>query len=593
MHPCNQWTMKLGSVDQQSSVLASEVRHQIFNQSYVSAINSLYHPKSNSNCLELDGKCLSPAVQLRIIQQNKLSGLLILGIVRSDFYTYSYHTDFADSFCAKVLLRQILCFCVDKQIRREVSMNFTLGLVYARIAITAMFLAMACNSCLSAKESQQQPPSPNVLLIVSDDLNTDLGCYGNNIVKTPNIDRLAARGLRFEHAYCQGTVCNSSRASIFSGLRPLATNVLDNETPWPDRLPGSEYMPAYFQQLGYFTATLGKILDHKRVPEQPYWDHEVREWGKYPEEDQILKQGRFYPGSPGSMFWAQLNNFDEITPDGEIALKAAKLLESRKDSEKPFFIAVGFRRPHTPYAAPRKYFDLYSPEQIQVPEIPNGYRKTLPPGVTDLKPFVGGLEETKRAIAAYYACISFVDNQVGLLLQTMDEQDLWDNTVVVFISDHGYHTGHNGLWHKGWLFEQTTRTPMIFVTPHGSSGVCERVVEFVDIYPTFAELCGQLPPAALAGTSLVPLLNSPEQKWEKNAFSSTAVLDENNRQLFVGNSVRTSDYRYTEWDEGKQGEEFYSFADDPQGLMNRANDPTFTKQRQELREMLHSMCASP
>ncbi len=459
---------------------------------------------------------------------------------------------------------------------------------------TVIFLAITfiteVHSRSFAQDAGRIKSRPNVLIIVADDLNADLGCYGNQVVKTPHIDRLAARGVRFEHAYCQGTVCNSSRASIFSGLHPLTTNVLDNETSWPDRLVNCEYMPAYFQQSGYFTASLGKVLDHKRVPEQPYWDHEVKEWGKSPDEDQIYRQGRLYSDSPGSMFWAELKGTDETTPDGEIALKAVQLLHDRRNSDQAYFIAVGFRRPHTPYAVPRKYFDLYEPERIQIPEVPQGYSETLPPGVKDWKPFAGGPDETKHAIAAYYACISFVDEQVGRVLNVVDELDLWQDTVVMFISDHGYHTGHNGLWHKGWLFEQTTRTPMIVAAPHRPAGVCRRIVEFVDIYPTLAELCGLEPQAALAGESFVPLLEDPQAEWNRNALSSTAVLDEENRRLFLGKSVRNTAYRYTEWDGGNEGKELYSFADDSAGLRNRADDPSLATIRQKMREQLHAMC---
>jgi len=441
--------------------------------------------------------------------------------------------------------------------------------------------------------SSRQTRMPNVLLIVSDDLNTDLGCYGHPAVKTPNIDRLAARGMRFDHAYCQGPACNSSRASIFSGLRPLTTDVLDNESPWPSQLRNSAYMPAYFQQLGYFTATFGKILDHKRVPDQPYWDLEVREWGKYPEDDQILERGQFFPGSTGSMFWAKLKGPDEVTPDGEVARKAAKMLEDRAGKDGPFLAAVGFRRPHTPYAVPSKYFDLYPPEHLSLPEVPQGYAETIPPGAKEWKPFQGGRDDALRALAAYYACISYVDSQVGVLLETLDKLKLWDNTIIIFISDHGYHTGHNGRWHKGWLFEQTTLTPMIIAAPGRSPGSCQRVVELVDLYPTLAELCGQRPPAALEGASLVPLLKDPDSPWEKNALTTVGCLDADKRRAYVGHSVRTADYRYTEWDGGKQGIEFYALEDDPRGLRNLAHDSTYADTVSELQALLHSMCHSP
>jgi len=435
--------------------------------------------------------------------------------------------------------------------------------------------------------------SPNILLIVADDLNTDLGCYGHPVVKTPNIDRLATRAMRFDHAYCQGPACNASRASIFSGLRPLTTDVLDNETPWPSKLKNLEYMPAYFQQLGYYTATFGKNLDHKRVPNQPYWDLEVREWGKSPEDDQVVERGQLFPGSTGSMFWAKLKGPDAVTPDGEMARQAVEMLEDRAGSDTSFFAAVGFRRPHTPYAVPSEYFDLYSQEQLSLPHVPEGYENTIPPGARDLKPFRGGREEALRALAAYYACISYVDSQVGVLLDTVDRLKLWEDTVIIFISDHGYHTGHNGRWHKNWLFEQTTLTPMIIAAPGYSTGGCERVVELIDIYPTLAELCGQTPPAALEGTSLVPLLEDPNNSWEKHALTTVGCVDENDRRAYVGHSVRTADHRFTEWDGGKQGIELYDLRTDPQGLINLARDASYAGKVAELRSLLQTMCSSP
>ena len=458
------------------------------------------------------------------------------------------------------------------------------------LKLTSVFLIAA--SGFLAQAVGYSESRPNILLIVSDDLNTDLGCYGNQIVKTPNIDRLASRGVRFDNAYCQGTVCNSSRASIFSGLRPSTTDVLDNDTPWPKQLPNLQYMPAYFQQQGYFTATFGKILDHKRVPEQPYWDQEVKEWGKYPDEDQILQQGRLYPGSPGSVFWAKVKGPDAITPDGEMAVEAVKMLEQQAEQEQPFFAAVGFRRPHTPFAVPSKYFDLYSPDAMQLPVVPDGYRETLPSGITELKPFTGGKEEAKQALAAYYACISYVDSQVGVLLQAVDRLKLWDNTVVIFISDHGYHTGHNALWYKGWLFEQTTLTPTIVAAPGYASGACQRVVELLDLYPTLVDFAGQKPLAALPGTSLLPLLKNPQAPWHRNAVSSIGVLDADHRRIFVGHSIRTADFRYTQWDQGKQGVELYNLANDAQGLNNLVEDSRYADKRAKLQVLLHQALES-
>ncbi len=182
----------------------------------------------------------------------------------------------------------------------------------------------------------------NILFIISDDLNSDLGCYGHPLVQSPNIDRLAERGVRFDHAYCQAPVCNPTRASIFSGLLPQTVGVLDNYTPWPARPTSSQYMPDYFRSQGYFTGTIGKVLDHGRVPRQPFWDLEVPEWGKFPEDDQIGEKG---PIPTRFTYWASLTVADDVTGDGDVARKAVQTLEERAERPQPFFLAVGFRRP--------------------------------------------------------------------------------------------------------------------------------------------------------------------------------------------------------------------------------------------------------
>ena len=433
----------------------------------------------------------------------------------------------------------------------------------------------------------------NVLLIVIDDLNTALGCYGDTVASTPHIDRLAARSIRFERAYCQGPACNASRASIFSGMRPHRIGVLDNETPWPSRLQDSAYLPEFFQQRGYYTATFGKVLDHKRVPKQPYWDMEFREWGKNPPEEQILERGNLFPGSTGSMYWAKLKDQDEVTPDGEVARRAAQLLADRQGKNKPFLGAVGFRRPHTPFAAPKRYFDLYSPENLTLTFTPEGYEKTLPPGSILRKPFGGGLDDSLRALAAYYACVSYVDAQVGVLLEALDRSALWDDTIVIFLSDHGYHTGHQGRWHKGWLFEQTTRVPLIIAGPNVKAGVCRQIVELIDLFPTLVDLCGMQPSAVLEGKSLTPLLKDPDHRWDNLALTSVGYLDENERRTYVGHSLRTQDYRYTEWDAAAQGIEFYAFANDPQGENNLARDPAQADTIASLRLRLSEISGIP
>lgn len=430
---------------------------------------------------------------------------------------------------------------------------------------------------------------PNILLIVADDLNTALGCYGHRLVETPHIDRLASRGMLFERAYCQATVCNPSRASIFSGLRPHTTGVLDNETSWPVELPNLAYLPAYFQGRGYSTATFGKILDHKRVPKQPYWDVEVREWGKYPRAERIIEQAPLQPGGRGSRFWAKLEGPDAATPDGEMARRAVRFLKQHADGDAPLLTAVGFRRPHTPYAVPEKYFDLYPPHRLSLPVVSDADVARIPPGAEDVKPFRGDRDAALRALGAYYACVSYVDAQVGVLLAALDELEMWNDTVVVFLSDHGYHTGHLGRWHKGWLFEQTARVPLVVVAPGRRRGRCSRIVELLDLFPTLVELSGGHPPPALEGRSFACLLDDPSHRWDKPALTTIGCLDADDRRTYVGHSLRTEAWRYTEWDGGNRGVELYRFADDPEGERNVAGQPRYAERIVELRERLRAM----
>ena len=458
-----------------------------------------------------------------------------------------------------------------------------------RIFVCVALLAFVIQPVIAAGRSRSaRGPKikPNVLFIISDDLNTSLGCYGHPLVKTPHIDRLATRGVRFDLAYCQAPVCNPTRASCFSGLLPETIGVLDNKTSWPDRLENSQYMPRYFREQGYFTGTIGKVLDHGRVPKQPFWDLEIPEWGKHPESSQIVEQG----GVPSeiSTYWAPLNVEDEATGDGDVARRATVALEQLSGKQQPFFLAVGFRRPHAPYAAPSRYFDQYPLESIALPQEPPGHLKSILPAAKN-----GLIYNSARAIQtlrAYYACISFMDAQVGILLEMMDQLGLWENTIVVFVSDHGYHTGHHGMWHKQTLFEQGARVPLIVAAPGKRGNVaCRRLVEILDLYPTLTDYCGLETPEALEGTSLVPLLEDPQRPWKPAAVTIEGrIVKATGKRTVTGHSVRTERYRYTEWDGGQQGIELYDHATDPQEFVNLAQQSTHTETVSRLKTLLRT-----
>lgn len=435
----------------------------------------------------------------------------------------------------------------------------------------------------------------NVLFVVADDLNTALGCYGHPVVKSPAADRLAQRGVLFERAYCQYPLCQPSRASFLSGLRPETTRVWTLETPTRRYVGDAVFLPEAFRRQGWYSAMVGKVYHTGECCEDPRsWDEEHREFGKNPPESEILERLKA-EGPRGHTFeWAVLKTPDENTPDGIVARKAVEILERLHRERRPFFLGVGFRRPHAPYAAPRKYFDLYPLQNIPLPAAPpRDYR--LLPAALNHDPPPRPLSETvvRQFLAAYYASVSFMDAQLGVVLDALDRMRLWENTVVVFFGDNGYHLGdHGGLWHKSTLFEESARVPLIVWAPgrRGMGRRCSRLVELVDLYPTLSELCGVAKPAQLEGTSFVPLLDAPERPWKRAAFTMQGRGKERAEAareiLFVGRSLRTERWRYTEWDEGRQGVELYDHRSDPQELRNLAGVAGYRKVQQELRELL-------
>ncbi len=430
----------------------------------------------------------------------------------------------------------------------------------------------------------------NVLFIAVDDMNNDLGCYGHGLVKSPNIDRLAKMGVKFDRAYCQFPLCSPSRSSLMTGLRPSTTRVFDLQYRFRQGLPDVVTLPQMFMKNGYYSARVGKIYHYGNpddigtsgLDDPPSWDHFVNPAGR----DKTVLENEIMNYTPkrglGSAMavLADTKGKDEEHTDGKVALEGLKLLDTHKD--KPFFLAIGFYKPHTPYVAPKKYFDLYPMDKIALPKEPADYLKNVPKTAlasTVPWPYFGVTKDQARECKqAYYAAISFVDAQIGKLLDTMDREKLWDNTVVVFWSDHGYHLGEHGLWMKMSLFEESAHVPLIIVAPgaKGNGKACGRTVEFVDLYPTLADLAGLTPPKGLEGASLTPLLDDPAKAWDRPAFTQVQ------RGKFPGYSVRTERWRYTEWDDGKEGAQLYDHDADPHEFTNLADDPKHAKVVDEL-----------
>jgi uncharacterized sulfatase len=458
----------------------------------------------------------------------------------------------------------------------------------AWLLLCSTLLLSLCPSPVSAA-----PPRYNVLFIAIDDLNVSLGCYDHPLVKSPNIDRLAARGVRFARAYCQYPLCNPSRSSLLSGLRPDTSRIYDNGIPIRKPFPDIVTLPQMFKNNGYFSARVGKIY-HYGVPggigtsgldDPPSWNQFINPRGR--DRDDEADVINFTPGRGlgASLCWMEAKGTDEEQTDGKVATETIRLLEEHKD--KPFFIAAGFYRPHVPDIATKPYFALYPLEKVTLPKEPPEHIANIPPIALTCKPLNYGVEEEKLRIfkRAYFASISFVDAQVGKLLDTLDRLKLADNTVIVLFGDHGWSLGEHGQWQKQLLFEEVARVPFMIVLPKAKvTGVSPRTVELVDIYPTLADLCGLTPPSNLEGKSLRPLLENPNAPWSQPAITQQ-VRGQGGKRL-MGYSVRTERWRYTEWDNGAAGVELYDQDADPHEYQNLAKDAKYASQVAELKALL-------
>ena len=441
-------------------------------------------------------------------------------------------------------------------------------------------LVLATSTCAAAAVK------PNVLFIAVDDLGTRTHCYGQPLVQSPNIDRLAARGVLFERAYCQFPLCSPSRVPLLTGLRPETTRVFDLKTDFRENLPDAVTLPQSFKKNGYFVARVGKIF-HFGVPGQigtnglddaRSWDQVVNPRGR--DKDEEAKVVNYTPnrGLGSAMSFYASDGADEEQTDGQGATAAIKLLEEHRG--EPFFLGVGFYRPHTPYVAPKKYFDLYPLEKIELPFNPPDDHDDIPQPAANIRPLNYGLsdEQCRQCTQAYFAALSFMDAQVGRVLDALDRLKLTENTIVVLWGDHGYLLGEHGQWMKQSLFEESARVPLIIAAPSakGNGKACPRVVETIDIYPTLVDLAGIAPPADLAGVSLRPLLDDPTHAWGRPAFTQVQRND------FPGRSVRTQRWRYTEWDHGRRGVELYDHDNDPREFKNLAKDPKYASVVSEL-----------
>jgi iduronate 2-sulfatase len=446
--------------------------------------------------------------------------------------------------------------------------------------------------------------TPNILFIAVDDLRPALGCYGDPYAQTPNIDKLAKGGLVLNRAYCQQAVCNPSRSSLMTGRRPNSINVIDNQTHFRKKHPHIQTLPQYFKQNGYHACAIGKIYH------DPDWAQDPDSWSE-PAQLAVTRQaGGKYVVDANVKVWEKsikatasecVDVPDDAYIDGRVANLAIEKLNEIKN--KHFFLAVGFRRPHLPFSAPKKYWDLYDREKLAIPEnpkppvnVPQLALHNWPElrGYTDI-PAEGALspEKTAELRHGYYASTSYVDAQIGLVLDELNRLKLTDNTIVVLWGDHGWHLGEHDLWTKTTNFELDTRAPLIISVPDKKyQGLnSDALVEFVDIYPTLLDLCGFYIPEDLEGLSFKPVFENPDQEWKTTVFSQfPRPWHHGQSPEVMGYSMRTHRYRYTEWrgmDNNKVvARELYDHQTDPAEMINLAEMPGYESLIQHLSDKL-------
>lgn len=436
------------------------------------------------------------------------------------------------------------------------------------LPLLTLALALGGITALAAAP-KKAAAKPNVLFIAVDDLNHWVGYLGRNTQTiTPNIDRLAKRGVRFTRSYCAAPVCNPSRAALMSGLRPATSGVYDNGNDWRTVIPEDLPLTTAFRKGGYFVCGSGKIY-HERYRRPSEWDDYLESEG--PEPQPTGDTG------VGGIKFAPLDCKDEETRDYRIAQYGIEQLG--KSHDKPFFLAVGFHKPHMPWNVPRKYYDMHPLDKIQLPPHTENDLGDVPPGGIKFAKPQGDHKQIlesgrwKEAVQGYLAAISYCDANVGRLMEALDRSAYAKNTIVVFWGDHGWHLGEKEHWRKFALWEEATRAPLLWAVPGVTkpNGVCERTVDFMSIYPTLTDLCGLPTPSHVEGKSIRKLLQNPKASWDTPALTT---------YRFQNHAVRNEGWRFIRYSDG--GEELYNETKDPYEWTNLAGDSQYAPQKEAL-----------
>lgn len=458
------------------------------------------------------------------------------------------------------------------------------------IKLINFFLLLGFVSC----QLEETVEKPNILFIAVDDLRPELGCYGQSHIISPNIDKLASGGLVFQNAYCNVPVCGASRASLLTGIRPSRNRFVDYHTYAKNDVPDAISLPEHFKNNGYYTVSLGKVFHHiDDIPES--WSEKpwspADEVGTYLDYASDENKRIITSGAQRGLPYDAANVSDAAYFDGQLANKAIETLRRLKKQNKPFFLGTGFFKPHLPFNAPQKYWDLYSEESIHLPDnyfMPENAPDAAIHNFGELRSYYGVPEEgpvseemARQLIHGYYACVSYTDAQIGKLIQALEDLDLAKNTIIVLWGDHGWQLGEHTLWCKHANFKTSLNAPLIIKAP-GFKGnqKTEALVEFVDIFPSLCELSRLEKPSQLQGQSFVPLMIKPELPWKKAVYS----------RFIQGESVKTQRYLFTEWID-KQGETYatmlYDHQSDPEENKNISGDENIADIISLLRRQLH------
>ncbi|HUG17872.1 MAG TPA: sulfatase [Planctomycetaceae bacterium] len=444
--------------------------------------------------------------------------------------------------------------------------------------------------------SAEQTTRPNVLFIAVDDLRPELKCYGKQHIHSPNIDRLAQSGVLFERAYCMVPTCGASRASMMSGIRP-ARNRFVSYLAWAEKdARGITTMNMQFKQNGYYTVSLGKIFHHPTDNaegwSEPAWRPKGVPWYRRPENVALHEQRQQQAARKRGPAWESADVPDDAYADGVLVNRALEDLKRLKSDDRPFFLAVGFFKPHLPFIAPQKYWDLYDHDQIQLPDNyspPQDAPQESIHNSGELRAYAGipasgpVSEETARnLIHGYYACVSYTDAQIGKLLDELDRLELTDNTIVVLWGDHGWNLGEHTLWCKHSCYETSMQIPLIVRSPGVKAGERRsQLIESIDLYPTLCELAGLPLPEHLAGRSFVELMQNPDADWKTAAVG----------RFQNGDTIRTDRFRFTEYTKPKgevTSRMLYDHVSDPAENFNalKMHSPAAAKLAEQLHEQM-------